>query len=112
LKYLRPDETDGWVASIESIQDAAWHRSVLKWIRGLKRFLYLIEHPEHVPVPSEEWEMSDMDTLQYRLEVAGISWESSHVVFARSYSSLPDYLPAPNLAAFWAGLENRFSEAI
>lgn len=110
LKYLQPDEVKAWATSIGTIQDELWRASVSKLLRGLKRFLYLVQHPGDVPVPLEAPKKRDMDTLEHRLVVAGINWPDSHGVFARPYSSLPDYLPSPNLVAFWNGIESIFRD--
>jgi len=109
LKYLTPAEISSWVASIAEIDAAFWREQIHKWLKGANEFFKYVEPLEKVStVPSITNEPTvrnrEEDSVAKYLEVAGINWHNSMLVFEGHYSSnnIWDYLSKENAETLWS----------
>ena len=110
LTYLDVDEINAWALSITAIHNDHWRERISKWLQGLNRFLAFLQQPETMLPPSEPYRKSEIDTLGYVMETAGIHWEFSDVAFMfRPYASFWDFVSKPKLDIVLKVLDTAFS---
>src|SRR5215813_332139 len=82
LRYLRPEEIDGWVKSLAAINDPFWQAHLLVWLVGFNDFINL---------PSTTWQ---------KLKKAAPNISRGYADPIEPASDKLDFLPEVNVQAF------------
>ncbi len=102
LKYLRPSDINGWLASVFQIDEPHWRAGVMAWLLGAHEVLKgLVLHPCKFDrcYPPIDWDWSHALTGSY-LDVDG------------SERFRGDFIPKPNRDAALAAVRDYFDEKI
>ena len=106
LKYLTPQEITAWIQSLKAMNAAQLKGEIDIWIARAKRFFQYVMHSELVPRNSDVLKKVQEEGLRGYLDVAGINWWHSLLIFEKSKSNidisnqLNNYLPQANIEAF------------
>ncbi len=106
LKYLKPQEISTWVESLATMKAPLLKSEIEIWIARAKRFIQYVMHSELVPRDSDILKKLNDEGLHGYLDVAGINWWHSLLIFKNPKmgtpisSQLNSYLPQENINAF------------
>ena len=106
LKYLHAPEIADWVDSIAAVERHEWRHSITAWLRAFQWMQVMLKYPEKLAAfrqsDHETRYTNDPYSAEYLLEIIGLSWWNSFIVFlGRPADIFKTFFPADNLAAFW-----------